>query len=387
MRVPRLPGFDPRRPVEVAGGLMLANLGDLANILILSYFLEALVSRPEALALLPSLAALRGAIATSMASRVSTALHLGVLQASTREILEAEGLNVLALALAASVYAGLLVSALTGGGVWAEVAIAALSALMAVFILAPATAWIAAAGYRRGVDPDSVMAPILTILGDLTTVPTLLASALIVSMAAGSVGLMALALAYFAASLVLAVARGGGRRARRIVSESMLSILVVGALEAGTGAFLVSYTPILMSVGVLHAIPSIMEDTGAAASVLASKVSTLLHLEGPGGAARVLPAKTLETLAGSAPAMAVLAAIASATAPVAGLSLPLEAAFRIVFLGGLILIVLYSALASMIAFASHRLGLDPDNTVIPILTAVVDLATIPLIALLAPALL
>ena len=381
-RLPRPPGLDPRRPVEVAGGLLAANVGDVANIFLMALFLPLLLTHWEALALLPSLAALRGAIATSMASRVSTALHLGVLEPRTRGILEVEASRFLALAGISSIYAGTVAAIASHGDPGAFIAIAFLSALMASLALAPSAAFLSAAGYRRGVDPDSFLAPVLTIIGDLTTVPTLLAAVLLVG--ASGIDPLAAALGFTYASLAYALYLARVDRGhRRVLAESTATIILVGAMEAGTGSLLVAYSGALAALGVLHAVPSIMEDVGAAASVLASKFTTLLHLEGPGRAVSYLPAKILETLAGSMPALGTLTLIAYYTAPLAGVEPRLDELAGIIIVGGLAMITLYSLIAAGLAYASYRARLDPDNVVIPILTALVDLLTVPFIVLVA----
>ncbi len=382
MRLPRLPGFNPRRPLEVAGGLLAANAGDVVNITLMAVMLDYLLGAPAALALLPSLAALRGAIATSMAARVSTALHMGVVEASTRRILRLEGPRVAALAMLSSIYAGLVVSLVSGYSVWLSVSVAFVSGAAAIVVLAPAAAALAAAGYRRGVDPDSVLAPVLTILGDITTVPTLIAAYLLVEVL-GSPPMLAFAFAYVTLSYTIAVARAR-RRDRRVVAESAATIALVGLLEAATGYMLVDYSGVLVALGVMHAVPSIMEDTGAAASVMASKVSTLLHLEGVSRTLRFVPAKTLETLAGSLPSLAALTMITVYTGPLAGIEVDPASAARVIIIGGLAMIGFYSMLSVAVSVAAYKAGLDPDNVAVPVLTAIVDALTVPLLALLGP---
>jgi len=380
LRLPRLPGFTRRRPLEVAGGLLAANVGDAANILVVSALLDALLAAPAALALLPGLAALRGAIATTMAARASTALHLGLLPPRARAVLAAEARRVAALAAATSVYAGALAALASGAGVWESVAIAFVSGAASMALLAPSAAWLAAVGYRRGLDPDSFLAPVLTILGDLSTVPTLVGAALLFS-AAGGEPIVALAGAYVSVALVYAVASGGGRDAR-VVLESLWVLALVGALEAVTGGLLLSNADRLAALGVLHAVPSVLEDLGAAAAVTASTMSTLVHLEGPARALEKAPAKVLETVIGSIPALTVLAAITVAAAPLAGATADPASVARLLVAGGALLVAAYSALAAAIAVGAHRLGLDPDNVTIPLLTAIVDVLTIPALALL-----
>jgi len=374
-----LHGFDPRRPVEVAGSLLAANAGDLANITLMAYFTVYLIGRPEALALIPSMGALRGAIITSMAARVSTSLHLGLVEPDTRSILRVEAGRVAVLAMAAGVYAGLVTSVFTGLSATALVSIAFLSGLIAILFLAPAAAWLAAWGFRKGLDPDSTLAPLLTVLGDMTTVPSLVAVTMLASHA-GDPGLLLASLAFTYATISMAIVLGRTGQGR-VLAESGLALAIVGVLEAFTGGQLVGYSEALLALGILHAVPSIMEDVGAAVSVLASKLSTLVHLEGPGLLALHAPAKTLETLIGAVPSLTVLTGITLLTAGLAGVQADPGVAARIIVGGGVLAILIYSVAAYLLVVASHRLGLDPDNTVIPVLTALVDAGLIPLLLL------
>jgi len=372
-------GFNPRRPLEIAGSLLVANAGDLANITLMAYFTVFLIGHPEALALIPSMGALRGAIVTSMAARVSTQLHLGTLEPGTREILSVEGGRVLALAMAAGIYAGIVTSIFTGLPGSLLVFIAFLSGAAAILVLAPAAAWLAAWGFRKGLDPDSTLAPLLTVLGDMTTVPSLVVVALIAGRA-GDPGVLLASLAFTYATLTILIVlarRGHGR----VLAEAGAALAMVGVLEAFTGGQLVGYSEALLALGVLHAVPSIMEDVGAASSVLASKLSTLVHLEGPGLLALHAPAKTLETLLGALPSLLVLSAITLLTAGLAGVEADAGVVLRLVAGGGVVAILAYSLVAYVLVVASHRLGLDPDNIVVPLLTALVDAGLIPLLLL------
>lgn len=364
--------------LEIAMGLHTANFGDFFNILLLAFFTRFLISRPEALALLPSLAAMRGAIITSMASRVSTRLHLGVLEPSTNTIIERELPTLVTLALGTSVYAALIVAVTSSYPAGIEVSIAALSGFISILFLAPVSAYIAALGFRRNLDPDRYMAPVLTVIGDISTSPTIVAVVLLLERIPIDDTVIALTVTYASITLFLTLIKGFPGR-KRVLYESLGALALVGILEAYAGDALVGYSSILLTAGILHAIPSIMEDVGAAVSVAASKLSTLFHLYGMQGTLRKTPAIISEVLVGSITPLIALSVIAIGTAGVAGVSVEPLHIVSLVVLSGLIGIVAFSVASLILVYSSFRMGVDPDNVVIPLLTSIVDALTIPMI--------
>ncbi|MCE4627204.1 MAG: magnesium transporter [Desulfurococcales archaeon] len=359
-------------------GLHTANVGDFFNILLMATFTKFLVERPEALALLPSLAAMRGAIVTSMASRVSTSLHLGVLEASTVKVLKRELPTLIVLALSTSVYAAIIVALSSGYPVSVEVSIAALSGFISILFLAPISAYIATLGFKRNLDPDRYMAPVLTVIGDISTSPTIVAVVLLLNAIPYDEAIIALSVSYASIALFFILIRGFPGK-KRLLYESLGALGIVGFLEAYAGNSLVGYSTILLAVGVLHAIPSIMEDVGAAVSVTASKLSTLSHLYGMQDTLKMTPAIVSEVLLGSITPLLVLSGIAIGTAGIAGVSAPVLQVVSIVLISGLLGIFIFSIMALSLVYLSFRVGVDPDNVVVPLLTSIVDALTIPLI--------
>ncbi|MCE4625682.1 MAG: magnesium transporter [Desulfurococcales archaeon] len=383
LRRPTLRAFELRGAAQVAGGLAVANLGDVFNILLLAYFTPFLTGHPEALALLPNLAAMRGAIITSMASRVSTSLHLGTVEPSTRRVLARELLGLVALAMATSLYAAFLVALLSGYSFPLEETIAVISGIIAILFLAPFAAYIATMGYQRGLDPDRYMAPVLTVVGDISTAPTIVGVAVLIEhYSVPRIVFLSIVLAYTTVTITAAYLLRV-RRARRILLESLAALLVVGVFESYAGDFLVGYSHTLLALGVMHAVPSIMEDVGAAASVAASKLSTLSHLYGFTSSAKYLPSVVAEVVLGSTTGFLILSLIAFLTEGLAGSHAPFLTVLTVVFLGGLLGTLVFSLVGYLLVGGSIYLNADPDNVVIPLLTSIVDASTIPLLVLVA----
>ncbi len=375
--------FSLKGALQVAAGLHIANIGDFFNIVLMAFFAKTLLRHPEALALVPSLAAMRGAIVTSMASRVSTALHLGTLKPSNIIILKREFPILLSLALLTSTYAAIIVGITAGYDLYREIGIGALSGLLSIVFLAPTSVSIATLGYRRGLDPDRYMAPILTVIGDISTSPTIVAVVLLLDkLSEGGSILLALTLAYASLSSIIVLARGLPGRAR-VLAESITALVIVGLFEAYAGGSLVKYSRLFVAIGILHAIPSIMEDVGAAASVVASRLSTLSHLYGLTGSIKKIPAVILEVVVGSISPLLTLSFIAFITGSIAGFTPEMGVLATVICIGGLASILVFSLVSLALVHASIVTGADPDNVVIPILTSIVDALSIPLLALIA----
>jgi len=364
---------------QIAGGLAVANLGDLFNIVLLAYFTPYLLKHPEALLLLPNLAAMRGAIITSMASRVSTSLHLGVMKPSTLEVLKKEIVSLVSLAMITSLYAAALSTLLSGFSVPLETTIAVIAGVIAILFLAPFASFIATFGYRLGLDPDRYLAPVLTVVGDISTAPTIVGVAMIIDkLNYNKIILFSIILSYSTVTLLYTYLKRMASY-RRMIIENLIALFFVGLLEFYAGTLLVGYSKTLVYLGVMHAVPSIMEDSGAASSVSASKLSTIVHLYGFSDSFKHVPSVVMEVLGGSISGFITLSIIAYLTRGMTGSQASFKTILVIVLFGGLLLTLIFSIVGFLLIGISVYLNADPDNVVIPLLTSIVDASTIPLL--------
>ena len=361
---------------EIAWGLLGANMGDALNIFFMSVFATLLLDKPYLLALIPSLAALRGSIATSMASRVTTSLYLGQLRPKVKEILYRESARTTVLGLSSSIYAGIIVGLIAGYSVFTTASAAGFSALLALLVLLPVTGLLAVAGFRLGLNPDNYMAPLLTVLGDITTVPALVIVSYFIGVNRGVDALLTLLLVYATLAVMIALAYTN-RNHRRVIVEGLLALLLVGLIESVTGGFFAGYSTLLAAIGVLHMVPSLMEDIGASISIYASRASTTLHIEGFEESLKKTPRIIAETYLGSIPAMITLSTIGYLALGIAGLQATYIFILKTTFLLWTTMLLALSLIVLVLIWSSQRIGLDPDNIVIPLITSLVDMTTIP----------
>jgi len=153
--------------LSISGGT-LAGLG-LAKI---TGVLEAF---PGMIIMVPGFMGLRGNILGALSARLGTALHTGLID--SEELFSQETISNLVTSLFLSFFVNALIGLLSyffclALGVqailWKLVLLGALSGALASIIVSPFIAVLAIVVFRHGVDPDNVMGPIVTSVGDVT---------------------------------------------------------------------------------------------------------------------------------------------------------------------------------------------------------------------------
>jgi mgtE-like transporter len=144
--------------------------------------------------LVPALLATRGNVYGSLGARLGSALHQGLIEPRV-----SAGDERLRTAVAAAMATGLIVSAMAAAlavvvlvsigrpvaSLSTLVAIAVLAGLMSGVVLATTVVTAVFAGYRRGINPDTLAGPVVTTTGDVVGIATLLVATRIVLAAGG----------------------------------------------------------------------------------------------------------------------------------------------------------------------------------------------------------
>jgi mgtE-like transporter len=248
--------------------------------------------------------------------------------------------------------------------------------LSSIFVLGLTLA-IAAQSERRGWDMDNVAAPLITAAGDMVTLPALVIAALLVDhpLVTPVIGTVATLLAIAG---VIAAWRTGLPLLRRIVAESLPVLLIAGLVDVVAGLTIEKRLESFLAFpALLVLIPPFLEDTGALGGIVASRLASKLHLgtvepnAWPSRAARddmvlafLFAVPTFVLVALSADLIALLFRLDSP-----GTLLMVQVSL----IGGLA----STAVAVLVAYygsvAAYRLGLDPDNHGIPLITSSMDL--------------
>jgi mgtE-like transporter len=240
------------------------------------------------------------------------------------------------------------------------------------------TIFLSIASFRRGWDLDSVSTPMVTTLGDVATLPTLfLASMLLESARVDAVTSAACLLVALYATWRSYTSRVPG--VRRIVLEMTPVIALTPILDVLAGGLLQSHQAQLIAVpAVLMVVPPFVSQAGALGGIFASRIASKLQLgviaargwpEGP-----AIVDATLVVISGLA-TFTLIGVVASVLATATDLAQPGAGTMILgTVVAGTMTIPLMLLVSYEVAILTSRLGLDPDNAGVPIITSVMDLA-------------
>jgi mgtE-like transporter len=385
-RLGALVGTDGATVRQGLVALLVSSIGDLLAGLTLGAITHTLEQLPGLLVLVPAAIGMRGNIFGALASRLGTSIHAGTFGLSRRRE-TVVGQNVLAsvaltlsISLALAFLAKAVAVAFSVPGTISVIDFVVISvvggALSSVVVLLLTLA-VAARSVSRGWDLDTVAAPLVTAAGDVVTLPALFLATYLIGLGWFS-PVLGLATGVLSVAALVAAFRTGLPLLRRILRESLPVLLVAGTVDVLAGVTiekrLESFLVFPRRRGV---VPPFLEDTGALGGILSSRLSSKLHL----GVIepRNVPQKParrdfLLTFLYAVPVFVLLALAADLAATVAGLETP--GALRMVavtLLGGFVATVCAVGIAYYGAIAAFRLGLDPDNHGIPLITSSMDL--------------
>jgi mgtE-like transporter len=164
---------------------------------------------------------------------------------------------------------------------------------------------------------------------------------------------------------------------RRIAMESLPLLLAVALLSILSGQVLQGHEALIISLPVfLLVVPAFVNQSGDIAAVLASRITTELYT---GSTERTilksdnLWGSILGLLMSSSIGFSLLAFLSGWVATLLGYnSIPLGALWTIILLSGITTILSVMAVGLVVALATFRWGLDPDNFSAPIVTTTSD---------------
>lgn len=341
---------------------------------------------PGLLVLAPAAIGLRGNVFSALGNRLSTTVHLGTFSFSLRrdsafaQNAAASMVLTLGVSLAMAVGAGVLVLGLdisdSPAVIWKLALVSILGGSLASLVVLAVTIGLTLAAVRFGWDLDNLVAPTVSTMGDVLTIPALWAAAQLVDIHIVSPALSAVLIA--AAVVLFTVAwRSPLETLRRTVRESTPVLLLAAGLSSLAGVALEKRLEIFDTYEALFVLqPAFVSSAGALGGILASRLATAFQLGTldpdavPGRGSRQLASVVLVL----AVPVALYNAIGSqVTAALVGTSSP-----------GVLSLVAVSLLASTLVMAfvvsvayyttvvATRVGLDPDNYGSPVVTSSVD---------------
>lgn len=345
---------------------------------------------PGLLVLIPASVGMRGTIFGAIGARLGTGIHAGLFEPTLRpgSILRTNvEIGLLSSILSSFYLAALakLVAAAFGErtiSFWDLVTISVFGGVLASVVILIVTVAISIQSFRRGWDLDAVSTPMVTAIGDMVTLPTLVLAAFIPrndvanAIVAGFCTLLALA--------ALATSTRTKPVVRRTLLEMLGVIALVPLLDVFAGALLEARRDSLELVpAVLILIPPFVSQAGALGGILSSRLTSKLQLGVITPRGRPDPPAIVDgtivvvfglifftAIGGIAAGLEQLTGLADR----AGLLHPgLAAIVTGTLLAGVIVLPIILLAGYYTAVVTTRFGLDPDNQSVPLITSLMDL--------------
>ena len=372
--------------------LAISTLAGFVAGLTLAHVTGTLEELPGLIVLIPAAVGMKGTIFGAIGARLGTANVAGLLEPTLQpgSVLQRNVYVAVVTTFSSALWLALLselVSAAFGQPsipFWQLATVSIVGGAIGAALVLLITLGLSVASYRRGWDLDSVSTPMVTALGDMTTLPSLfLATFLLRSdLVAIPAAVIAIAIAVYATIRSYTVA---DRVIRRIVLEMTAVILLTPILDVLAGSLLRARQDELVLVPVLLAlIPPFVSQAGALGGIFASRTTSKLQI----GVitARGLPETPALIDASIVVGLAVtvfllVGVIAYGLGEATGL--PGMPAFGTLVggtaLAGVIVTPITLAASYYLAIGTYRFGLDPDNQSVPIITSLMDLAGIAVV--------
>ena len=340
---------------------------------------------PGLLVMVPAAIGLRGNIFGAVGNRISTAIHTGTFRVSYKResVLTQNVAASLSLTIVLSFLLALIAKfvsiafGVTGTiNVLDLVLISIIGGVIASAVVLAATVVLSVGSVRREWDLDNLVAPTVSTLGDVVTIPALFLASELVGHVAATTALGWMTVAVTVATVV-ATLRTHLPLFRQIVRESMPVLVVALLLSTLAGIAVEKQLAIFAALPALLVLqPAFVSSAGALGGILSSRVATNLHLGlvepemRPGREARrdallVLLIGFPIFLFNGIGADLVARLIGSASPGIGWMVL-------VSLIGGLAAALFVIAPAYYGTIGAWRVHVDPDTYGIPVVTASVD---------------
>jgi len=365
--------------------LLLASGGNLLAGLTLGAITGTLEALPGLLVLIPAAIGMRGNIFGALGSRFSTAIHTGTFRLA-RRLDTLVGQNVaasLALSLSTSLVLAVLAKAVAVGFGVANsisivdfVVISVVGGMLSSVVVLLVVVVVTATSVRFDLDLDNVNTPLVTAAGDIVTLPSLFLATYLVGITGFTPAVAGVCAAAGLVALVMSL-RSRLPILRRIVRESVPVLALAGSVDVIAGITIEKrIDAFLVYPALLVLVPPFLEDAGALGGILSSRIATKLHLgtvQLTRSPWRAVGEDILLVFAYALPTFLLLGVSADIAAAVFDLGSP----GALQMIGVSMLAGAFATTAAVVvgyygAVASYRLGLDPDNNGIPIVTSSLD---------------
>ena len=353
------------------------------------------------LALFPPILTIRGDISGIFSGNLTTMLHLGLVRPRIRgntEIYHRLVSTVFVITFIDTLGMGLisftmnfLLNRVSLGQLYLFAYVPTISCIMTVALTLPLTSLIAIATFRRGLDPDILVYPILSSINDIVVAASFVATvSLVMAADAAPYLLEAVFIGIMLISLFLAWRNRRNEFFSKTIREGATIVILSSIFGSINGVFLSSLKQSLLHhPGIVVLYPALMSGLGNIGSIVGSVTTTSLAL----GYVRSFREEVRTGLRRIFQVEAVAALMHIVFGIVAYLIVrPTSRLASLPFLMGVALVsnlssfLVISVFALVVAFYAFKRGLNPDNVVIPAITSTSDtvatLSMLPAIAIL-----
>jgi len=345
-----------------------------------------LAALPGLLVLAPAAIGLRGNVFSALGNRLSTTVHIGTFSFSLRrdsvfaQNVAASMVLTAQLSLLMAIGAGALVLGLdisdSPAVIWKLALVSILGGTLASLVVLGATIGLTLLAVRFGWDLDNLVAPTVSTLGDVLTIPALWLAAQLVDIPVVSPLLSALLVV---GTIVVGVLAWRSRleALRRILRESAPVLVLAAGLSSLAGVVLEKRLEIFQAHEALLVLqPAFVSSAGALGGIMAARLATAFQVGTldpdavPGRGSRRL---ALLVLVLAAPVAVYNAAGSAFTGTMLGHSGPgLAALIAVSVIAAAFVTVFVVAVAYYTTVVATRVGLDADNYGSPVVTSSVD---------------
>ena len=370
---------------ETSFALLLTTSGNILTGYFMGAFSSKLAVIPSLLILIPGSIDMRGNIFGAFGSRLGSYLHLGQIEPYFRrtKLLDQNILSSFSLSFFMSLLLAFISSIFSRAlGIAYSVVdlslISILAGLISGAIMVVITILTAFITYRRGWNPDNLESPLITLFGDMFTLPFLFISADIIMRFSFTIRNIIFFIFIGLTVLFLLISLYSKPYSRRIIMESVPVFIFCGILSTTSGSILSTRIESLVQMaGLFTVIPAFLEDGGALGGILSANFSSWLHLgsiDPKFFLSRRVLTKFLNThLVGIIP-FSLIGILAYGLNILLDLPAPsLKSLFIVCLVAGEFLILVVNFLTFFLSVLTYRIKLNPDNVVIPLITSFMDI--------------
>jgi len=329
---------------------------------------------------------MRGAIAGILTSRLSSSMHLGTFQTSFAKNTEL-GDNIRSSLILTVIISAVLaifgkIACLATGteviGLFEMIIITVISGVLAGIIVTAVGVGMSILCYRKQLDLDMIGAPTVTTIGDMVTLPLLVISAILI-MQMPFTGKVILGIIVLIGIIIALIAFKRGTKTMKDVLKEGLPLLIPLSLLGIFAGILYTNNleDLITAAAILILISPFMNGCGSIGGILTSRVGTEIHmgLVNP----KLFPQKIvwkhfLENYIYALVILPLMGLLAHYAAVLFGISTPgLVPMLLISLIAGLLVVTIFNIIGYFTAVITYRVGLDPDNFGVPVVTSTIDL--------------